>query len=276
MLLCLDLFHNKTYPVYLFFVTEKVFPILIMKYKSTNVIAAIFVASTSLSMGAINVYLSPNDIQTAEASGIAGVTTENFTAAPLGTVNSYAGALGTYTTTTTASVLANDQYGGNAEGNYLGVAANSSTTLPFTIGDVQYFGLYFTAGNDDNIVQLYDNGALVFSFNTASLNTILNNGAGTIQAINGSIYNTADYFGQPVTNNNNSEPYAYLHFIASAGSKFDEVRLSNISDVFENDNHSLRAIAPEVPGTLVSIPEPSSALLGLLGVTALGLRRRRR
>jgi sugar lactone lactonase YvrE len=48
------------------------------------------------------------------------------------------------------------------------------------------------------------------------------------------------------------------------------------ADVFENDNHSLRATAPEIPGTLVSIPEPSSALLGLLGVTALGLRRRRR
>ena len=204
-----------------------------------------------------------------------GVTTENFNTAVLGTVNGYVGAIGTYSTAFGSNIQANDQYGGNAEGNYLGNASGSTATITLS-SDVEYFGFYFMAGNAGNLIQLYDNGLLVFSLDTAELVTLLNNGVGTIQAINGAFYNTANYFGQPVSGSNSTEPYAYLHFIADSGSKFDEVRLTETGgSIFENDNHSIRDIAPEIPGTLVSVPEPSSALLGLLTFAAVCMRRRR-
>lgn len=241
--------------------------------------AAILAALPATSKAALSIYLSANDIESAEASGIIGVTTETFDVPAIGSVDGYVGTVGTYTGF--ANVLGNDQYGGDGEGNYLGISSGNSVTLTLSEG-VQYFGIYFTAGNGGNSFEIKSGGVTILSFNTASLLSLLPNTPGaTITAINGTPYNTQDYYGQPVSGSNAAEPYAYLHIVATGGTTFDQIVLSEAlnSATFENDNHSIRATAPEtIPGTLVnvtgSIPEPSSALLG--SIALLGLLRRRR
>ncbi len=93
-----------------------------------------------------------------------------------------------------------------------------------------------------------------------------------------------DYYGKPVTGENANEPYAYIHIVGGNGVTFDEIVLSQAlgSGNFENDNHSVRATAPTLPGSLVVIeefsvvPEPSGALASVVCVFGLVAYRKRR
>jgi len=237
--------------------------------------------------GQVSVYVSPNDIETAAASGIAGVTnyTETFNALATGTTSIsgyHSTAIGaTYTTSTNTKIIANDQYGGYQQGNYLGVPSGSSATITLDPGtSAQYFGFYFTAGDRYNQIQIYSGNTQLLSFTTASLIDMLPNTAGSkVTAINGNTYNTVDYYGKPVTNENGTEPYAYLHFITSGGVTFDKIVLTQTSRttaIFENDNHTILAVAPTLPNTLVVVPVPEPGSLTLLGLASCFLFRRRR
>lgn len=236
-------------------------------------------------MAGLTVYVSPNDIESAEDSGIVNVSTqvftENFNTHPVGSIDGYTSpTIGvTYTSTGGAQVLSNDQYGGHNEGNYLGISSGSQATLTLA-APAQYFGFYFSAGDVNNSIEIYSGDTLLTTFSTATLIAMLPDTAGTqITALNGSSYNTIDYYGKPGTNENGGEPYAYLHFIANGGTTFDRIVLKQgEKSIFENDNHSILATAPVIPETLVKvqdlIPEPSVALLSGMGALAL-LRRRR-
>ncbi len=242
-------------------------------------------AFTTLSQAGISIYLSPNGVETAEESGITNVTTETFNNRSTGSVNNLQRMVGTYTTLWGGNVENGNIYSGQNQGNYLGIQADSSTTLTLT-GDVAYFGLYFSAGDGGNSFDVKSNGVTIFSFNTAALIAMLpRTEEGRITAINGQQYKTRDYYGQPGTGHNGTEPYAYIHIIGTEGTTFDQIVLSEAPNtaVFENDNHSIRTTAPELPDTLVyipttpatsPIPEPAAALLGSIGALLL-LRRRR-
>ena len=228
----------------------------------------------------IDVYASPPDIETAEDSGITGVSTENFSARPVGTFTNFRSSTinGSYTLTAgTASIQSNNIYGGFEEGNQLAVNPQTGRISLTLDAPVRYFGFYFTAGDAANTIDLYNGPTLQLSFSTGSLISLLpNNSTATIKAINGANYNTINYYGQPVTGSNSNETYAYLHFIASGATMFDRVVLSQVTSstaIFENDNHSVRTTAPAIPNTLVLIPEPAS--LAGLGLGLLALRRRR-
>ncbi|MEO5916423.1 MAG: PEP-CTERM sorting domain-containing protein [Luteolibacter sp.] len=228
----------------------------------------------------MNIYLSPNGIESAETSGITGVSTETFTGAAPGYLGSYSTAIGSYSGD--SHVIAENIYGGYQEGNYLGIYTGESTTLTLT-APVAYFGFYFSAGDAGNIVELFSGGNLVLTFRTGDLINMLPKTVGSqIQAINGSFYNTADYYGQPGPNQEatNNEPYAYVHFVGTAGTTFDQIRFSEPNTAtFETDNHSVRATAPLLPGTLVDItgavPEPSGTALVLFSLGTLAMVRRR-
>lgn len=256
--------------------------------KSARVFLPLLLATTalsSLSQAGISIYLSPNGIETAEDSGILNVTTETFNSRSTGSVNNFVGTVGTYTTAWGGSVETGNIYSGATQDKYLGIQSDSSTTLTLS-GDVAYFGLYFSAGDGGNSFEVKNNGTTIFSFNTAALISMLPRTAeGRITAINGQQYKTMDYYGQPGTSHNGTEPYAYIHIIATEGTTFDQIVLSEAPNtaIFENDNHSIRTTAPELPETLVyiptnpttlPIPEPSAAFLG--GIGALLLLRRRR
>lgn len=227
----------------------------------------------------VDVYVSPPDLESALDSGITGTSTENFESRTVGAFSNFTSSTinGSYSLTAgTASIQANNIYGGFEEGKQLAVNPQTGRITLTLDAPVRYFGFYFTAGDAANNIDLYNGPTLMLSFSTGTLISLLpNTPTATITAINGSVYNTRDYYGQPSTGSNNSEAYAYLHFIANGATTFNRVVLSQIttaSAIFENDNHSVRTTAPAVPGSLVVIPEPASlAWLGLL----LALRRRR-
>lgn len=230
---------------------------------------------------AVSIYLSPNGVESAETSGITGVTTETFSIST-GYKETIGSTLGSYAGS--GFVIEENIYGGYQEGNYLGIQTGQAMTLSLTTG-AAYFGFYFSAGDAGNVVQLYSQGNLLLTFKTADLIAMLPNTDGTtIQAINGSFYNTKDYWGQPGPNQGatSNEPYAYVHFVGTNGTTFDQIRFSEpTTATFETDNHSVRTTAPTLPGTLVNItgtvqvPEPSGAALGLFSLGALALFRRR-
>ncbi len=236
-------------------------------------------------MAQISVFLSPNDVQSAEASGLTGISTETFNSRPTGTFSSFQSSSlnATYTAANGTRIIANDQYGGFALQNYLGVTPNASATVTLS-APAKYFGFYFTAAdNYNNKVALYSQNTLVFEFNTSTLLSFLpRNNTSTVTALSGATYRTIDYYGQPTTNANSSEPYAYVHFVASGTTSFDRVVLTQGSSaIFESDNHSLSANAPLIPTSLVQmsgptlVPEPSTGLLTALALGTMLVRRRR-
>lgn len=275
---------------------------MMLKSQWTTILVACVVTTltTPLASADIDLYVSAPGIQTAEASGISGtISTETFNALPAGALTSPYAANngGTYTNSGGVDVSANNQYGGNGEGNYLTVNGSGATeTITFASG-INYFGMFWTAGDATNRLSFYDAGnALIASYITGDLITLLpNNDTTTIGAVNGEDYYTGNYYGQPVNGldpeavpssqahgPNASEPYAYLHFLSSTADIYTVV----IEKVpgggnFESDNHSVSANASVTPTAEVvlvqsAIPEPGTCLLFGAGAALLLLRRQRR
>jgi len=84
----------------------------------------------------------------------------------------------------------------------------------------------------------------VWDVHTADLLGFLNNGAGTITATNGTVYQTSAYFGNPNIASGSrdaTEPFAYVSFVIS-GATIDTLWFYNTSATgssFESDNHSV-------------------------------------
>jgi hypothetical protein len=232
----------------------------------------------------LTVYLSPNDIQSAEDSGILGISpeqifTEDFGSMETGALGSYhSSAIGVqYTTAGGTQILDNDQNGGDNLGLYLGVNSGSRTTLTLDT-PAQYFGLYLTAGDAFNGIDLYNGDTLLLAFTTAKLLSLLpRDGVSMVTAMNGSQYYTDNYYGQPGSGSNAGDPYAYLHFVMSGEDTFDRIVLhqANNGMSFESDNHSILAGRPDIPDSLVAVPLPEPSSMAFLGFALLGLRRKR-
>jgi hypothetical protein len=242
--------------------------------------AVLCLGSRSAQAG-FNVYVSAPSAQSIDAT-ITGVATETFNSTtPNTNVGTYTSTVPgvTYTTLSgTAKFQANDLYGGYLQSYYLGLAANSSLAANL-ITPQQYFGLYYSAADASNSISFYSGSTLLLTLNTSTLLSYLpNNNTSTVTSINGSVYNTKSYYGQPTSGLNTSEPYAYLSFIATGGTTFDKIVLNQgSSGIFETDNHSFRLTAPTVPGSYVLIPNnflppiPEPTTYGMLGLGALGL-----
>jgi hypothetical protein len=246
-----------------------------MKIKSLLFAAALLPLTSNAQ---IAVWMSPNDVEsaTAPSANITGVSTETFTM-PFGTVPSGTLANGASYSVTGTSSVSNGSFGGQSTGNYLNGSSGSNTALSLST-PAAYFGIYFCAADAFNEIVISSLGTTLLTFDTATLLTKLNNGVGTVTAINGSVYNTADYFGKPVSGTNPTQAYAYLHFIAEAGFTFDKIELKQKPGAakFESDNHSIRTSAPATPGSLVAVPEPSSLLLSISTLGGLLLVRKRK
>ncbi|MCW1887873.1 hypothetical protein OKA04_24260 [Luteolibacter flavescens] len=158
-----------------------------------------------------------------------------------------------------------------------------------------YFGLWWSAGDNQNVLAFYSGETLVARFTT--------------QTLLDAILPHTEYRGNPQTGSNSGgnygEPYAFVNFYAQAGTTWDNIVFTNATGSgFESDNHTLRdhtwgayqGEAGRVPGRHVAlvdgeqitllpadsntgtgasqIPEPTALLLGTLALPLLGLRRR--
>ena len=193
-------------------------------------------------------------------------------------------------TGTFSSVKVNppDQYGGANNSNYAFSSDSTQTTLALSTG-VSYFGMWWSAGDSENILDFYSGATKIFTFTSSVLDGL-----------------STSYNGNPNSafrGQNSSQKYAYINFFVQSGEQIDKViaRGSN----FESDNWTLRDPAyglvvgdgATLPGTAVaqynvndagsqttvtdvsqinntSVPEPSALSLIALGLGSLLVLRR--
>ncbi len=217
--------------------------------------AACFLLISTSAWASLIVQASAPGVQT---TVVPGATTYDFNNLTLGThtnvsVN-FGSVTGVYDTLTIQSA---DQYGG-ANGSLYPLAQ----TLTLS-GSVNYFGMWWSAGDSGNRLDFYLGANLVASYSTATAFGIL---PGT-------------YYGNPNGGGDSGEPFAYLNFFGTSGTTFDSIHLVETSTCcqFESDNHSVAVGA--TPGNGLALnptPEPASVWLLAVGVASLEALRRRR
>jgi hypothetical protein len=152
-------------------------------------------------------------------------------------------------------VVSADVFGGaGGVGQYLTVNTNlgspATTTLALS-NPKRYFGLFYSAGDSQNVLEFFNNGTLIDTFTTADVIDFVN-----------AQPNASQYFGNPNGGGNGGEPYAFLNFFANPGVTFNEIRFSNgAGSGFESDNHTLATDFTSISGTPINpVPEPSTVL----------------
>lgn len=186
-------------------------------------------------------------------------------------------------------INAGDKWGGAGDPNGSNYSAQSYSALPITTltltSNQSYFGFWWSGGDSDNVISFYSGATRVGQFTTSNFLS--------------QIASTPDYYGNPTSGEfhgqNNAQPYAFVNFIGMEGTSWNKITFSNTSKSgYETDNYTIRT-SPfgSLPGdtnaipsnamtfvdgqkvTIVpSIPEPSVAFLGAIGILAL-LRRKR-
>ncbi len=246
-------------------------------------------AATALQAAAIVAYVEAPSVQ---ATSVSNVSTENFNSAATGIYSTnYVSSIGTYagSSTNKFAIVAADQYGGaGGTGNYFAIGAQSGTANPVTLTlntNANYFGFWWSAGDSLNSITFLLNGVALATFKTSDIETLLpNTTTGTVTAINGSVYNTKTYYGNPNNSSQDTaEPFAYVDVIAT-GLYFNQIQFANTntSSGFESDNHSVAygVTGPPTGDVIVEnvplfAPEPGTVALMLLGIGATALIRRR-
>ncbi|MCC5608702.1 hypothetical protein LC612_18380 [Nostoc sp. CHAB 5834] len=209
-------------------------------------------------------------VQNAQSSNLDNARVQNFDAETKG----YSAAgfqwtnVGSYTNTL---IVDKDQYGGaNGTGKYFDVDSNRSgkdkdgkpnqtvSTLKLTTAQ-SYFGLWWSAGDNNNVLEFYSKGNLVEKITTADVVSYI-----------AKLPNKASYYSNPNSafkGQNSGEPYAFINFYDVAGT-FDEVKFTNIGGTgFESDNHTVATNYKSITGNVIrAVPESSS----VLGVFAIG------
>lgn len=226
-----------------------------------------FITHDTLATEYLRVYTSPPKIMTSTVTG-GTVLVEDFTNftnipnsswAPL--PNGYSSTVGTYTQTDGQSYIKNDDQYGAGTGKYMSIKSDGEVRLVFD-NPVRYFAFAWPAGDGKNNIKIIRDGQVIGTFETADVIALIPNSSHRITAINGDKYRTSNYYGKPNTGQNNGEPYAFLHYVASEGLAFDEIIFSmGTGGEFENDNHTLLLGVPELQGEwveLISIETPTA------------------
>jgi hypothetical protein len=213
---------------------------------------------------------------TVQTSQVAGVVTENFEGIATGQYLTLSTAVGTMTALAPGLKIINaDQFGGaGGTGHYfvVGVGGTTQTDLSLGLGGGQsYVGMWLSALDQTNVIELYSGGSLLATYNAATVHAFL----------------PTTYNGNPNTTflgQDGNEPFAYLNFFGTGGTTFDTVRFRNsTASGLEIDNISILAAPVDPTGTVITggvttVPLPSAILGGipLLGaLAALKIKRRR-
>ena len=169
-------------------------------------------AGGNVSAQSVGLYLSPPGEQNTTR---AGATVEPFSG-PVGAIAATGNfAVGAWSGATGVSLQAANLVGGAGEtGTYLDVNAGGGVSITLT-GNRKYVGFWWSAGDYDNIIEFYDDSnALLASYTTPALTTLLS-GGGNITALNGSQYPKSAYWDNPnpPAGRNTVEPYGYVNVV---------------------------------------------------------------
>ena len=171
--------------------------------------------------------------------------------------------------------------GAGGSGRYITNVPNDTSRYRIATSEDQlYFGLWWSSGDNGNLIEFFNDGTSVFTFGTSDLVALLSNtGGSTITSIDGSsTYNTQDYYGNP-NGGNPDEPFAFLNFYAEIDEAFDSIEIyqNGTTGRFESDNHTFSNTAQVANASVeasASVPFEFSPSLGLLlsGGGLLGTR----
>lgn len=200
-----------------------------------------------------------------QASKGVNIKVETFDQSSVGVSSSYTSTAlgGTYTPSKVKDV---DSYGGaGGVGNYFQILYPLDplkSTLELDLPQA-YFGMWWSAGDQYNELKFYLNETLIYNFTTANLSAAL----------------SSAYYGNPnpPLGVNTSEPYAFINFFGTNGTRFDKIVFSNPNPAtgFESDNHTISTTEQDQTGTVVDVPEPNT-VLGLAGLALVGIINRYR
>jgi outer membrane autotransporter protein len=141
-----------------------------------------------------------------------------------------------------------DAFGGaDGTGTYLTVKqginkASNLTTLTFSAPQ-RYFGMWWSAGDPNNVLQFFSGTTLLETFKTADV----------VNFINAQPNKTA-FSGNPnqgQKGQNKGKPYAFINFYAdlsNPGLTFNRIVLSNLGAGFESDNHTIATSYVDISG----------------------------
>ncbi len=210
------------------------------------------------------------------AIGVSTGFTTNFSTG--GTTSANLGTNITGTFSGTFSIAGHDQYGGaGGVGNYITTSdATTGTDLKLThtaaLPGINYIGLQISALDAGNTLTFYRAGLQIGTYGQNNL----------IQDVGACPNASNAYCGNPTTNANNSQQYAYVNFFDLSG-YFDEIKFTEVGSNggFESDNYTVGYVDTNAVFQATNVPEPSSiapllsALTVLLGLTAWQRRRQR-
>jgi hypothetical protein len=192
-----------------------------------------------------------------QAYGANGVIQQTFDALSKGTNTKVSlGSVGAYSQ---INVVKADVFGGaGGTGNYVSIRT-SPVTITFTAPQ-RYFGMWWSAGDPNNVLQFYSGNTLVQTFTTKDVLTFINNLPASQRSL---------YFGNPNTHfqgGNSGEPYAFLNFFADPSNEtvtFNTIELYQASSggAFESDNHTIAAGYTSITGMEID-PEPIAPIPG--------------
>jgi hypothetical protein len=244
--------------------------------------AGLLLLAPSLQADTISVYLSAPDLQ---STFVTGATTETWDEATAGTYQTYAGTIGNYGVTGQDSfvIQAADQFGGANGSQYMTFGAQSGNANPVQLtltSPATYFGFWWSAGDANNGISFYDGSTLVGRFSTSTILSLLQ--APSVTAVDGAVYQSSTYFGNPNNGQDGGEHFAYVNFLDTGGNitsiVFDNSGATGSG--FESDNHSVYngpvTIAPTaVFVSTVGTPEPATWALWLGGFGVLAGSKRK-
>lgn len=240
----------------------------------------------SLNASTLIAYVSAPGVQSSFLTAANGAVIETFDSLSTGNrTTDYNSALGTYqlSSSTPFNIQSANQFGGAAGSRYMTFGAQSGTSSPIELDlnqSYNYFGFWWSAADPNNAVSFYSGNTLLGSLTAAQLSAIVPS-SGQVQALNGTIYNGSQYYGNPNNGQDSAEIFAYLNFVGS-GLTFDRVLFSNNGQTgtgFEQDNHTVYLGNVTVPGTLVPLatvvaPEPGTYLMAATALALIVFRKR--
>jgi hypothetical protein len=221
--------------------------------------------TTTLCKGASTCWIGEETFPTSSVPTNANFSRIAYSGAPSGSITGvYSGAL---------TISSANQYGGAGGTGYFATVSDNNYTLTLTasgassgVPGVNYFGLWFSALDNGNQLQFYDDSTLLYTFTPALFSSLV-----------GECTGSNPFCGNPNNRTQDAgEQFAFLNFYDMDGYFNNVVFTETTTAGFESDNHTVGYMDPVNPtGTEVGeTPEPGSFVFVVTGLLALvGIKR---